>query len=509
MNLSFFLEFHAANNPFGVALIYEDKCISFKQLNDLSNRFANLLEKQNIKAGDRIILFLPNSPEFVISYFGSLKAGVIPLPINIRLKITDILFMTEDIQAKAIVTLESFESTVSSISENRLSTLVFSANFRLRINGMTIDLEHLASVYKSLPRQSKEIASLMYTAGSTGEPKPAIHTHGNHLARSLSFISFFNLNSRDVGLAVSPLFHISGMYVMLRALIIGAPLVLMSKWNVEEFLRLIAFYHVTFYHLITTAFLDVVKTELNVIERYDTNSVRLSCIGGGICTIEQIKYYERIIGGYCSEGYGRTEGGASWNPNTSERKLGSNGLVLLDSNDLIIALEGDPEKPAKAGQLGEILVRGDEISPGYFNKPDLNNKAFRSGWMITNDLGFIDDDGFLYFRGRKDDLIKTGGENVYPPEIESALLKMNGVDEVAVIGLPDDRWGEKIVAVVKITTNINEKNIEQFCRSILPNFKCPKEIFIVDHMPKIGPRKIDKASIKKNLLKFHSLATIN
>lgn len=502
MNLSFFLELHAANNPFSVALIHEDKCISFKQLNELSNKFANLLGKQNIKQGDRIILLLPNTLEFAVSFFGSLKAGIIPLPINTRLKTSDILFMVEDVKAKAVVTIENFESSVCRLREDRLDILIFGSNFSLKINDINFKLESFSSSYKSVPKQHNDIASLMYTAGSTGKPKPVIHTHGNHLYRSLGFIYFFDLNNRDVGLAVSPLFHISGMYMMFRTLMLGAPLVLMDKWEVEEFLRLIKCYSVTFFHLITTAFLDVVNTDTNILKKYKIDSVRVTCIGGGVCTIEHIKFYEKTIGGWCSEGYGRTEGGQAWNPPTTLRKLGSNGLILLDRKELMIAVDGNPDKPAQAGEVGEILARGDGVSSGYFNRPDVNNEAFRSGWMLTNDIGLIDDDDFLYFKGRKDDLIKTGGENVYPAEIENCLLRMGEVKEAAVFGVPDTRWGERIVAAVKIDRSISEEEIKKFCRSELPNFKCPKQIVIVDKMPKIGPKKIDKTSIKKDIFKI-------
>lgn len=501
MNLSYFLELHAANSPFGVAVIHEDKCIYFKQLNDLSNKFANLLVKQGIRQGDRIILLLHNTPEFAVSFFGSLKAGIIPLPINYRLKRSDILFMVKDIEAKAVVTLERFESSVSGMAEDKLDILTFGPKFSLKINDSNGDLESFSSSYKAVPKQHNDIASLMYTAGSTGKPKPVIHTHGNHLYRSLGFVSFFDLNNRDVGLGVSPLFHISGLYMLLRTLMIGAPLVLMGKWKVEEFLRLINWHGVTFFHLITAAFLDVVNTDPDMLRRYQTDSVRLTCIGGGVCTVDQIKYYEKAIGGCCSEGYGRTEGGQAWNPNTSERILGSNGLVILDRNEIMIAVDGNPDKPARVGEVGEILARGDGVSPGYYNRPDLNNEVFRSGWMVTNDLGLIDDDGFLYFKGRRDDLIKTGGENVYPAEIENCLLRMNEVKEAAVLGVPDTRWGQKIVAAVKIDGSITEEDIHAFCRSELPNFKCPKEIVIVDDMPMLGPKKIDKTSLKRDIFK--------
>jgi acyl-CoA synthetase (AMP-forming)/AMP-acid ligase II len=503
MNLSFYLEINAKNNPFGTALIHKDKSINFRQLNILSNKFANLLRKQNINKGERIILLLPNTAEFVFAFFGSLKAGVIPLPINFRLRQSDILFMMNDIQAKAIITLESLSQEVCDIRKNnqKIDIITFGPDFELKINGYHSEFHSLHNSYYSVPKQSNEIASLMYTAGSSGKPKPVIHTHGNHLYRCLGFISYFNLNNRDVGLAVSPLFHISGLYVMIRSMVLGVPCVLIEKWDVEEFLKSISYYKATFFHLITTAFLDVINTEPQLLNKYDIKSARLAYIGGGICTIEQIEYFEEIISGWCSEGYGRTEGGAAWNPNNPHRKLGSNGLVLLNSNEIMIAIDGDPDKPAKNGDLGEILVRGDEISPGYFNRPQINKEIFRKGWMLTNDLGILDDDGFLYFKGRKDDLIKTGGENVYPAEIEACLLKFKGIKEVAVLGLPDYRWGEKIVAVVKSDRSINENDIKAFCKKTLPNFKCPKEISFVKEMPRIGPKKIDKALIKKKILK--------
>ena len=503
MNLSFYLEINALNYPFATALINNNQSITYRQLNYLSNKFANLLRMQNINEGERIILLLPNTVEFAFAFFGSLKAGVIPVPINYRLRQNDILYMVDDIQAKAIITLDRFRQTVYKVRQKNqnIDIITFGPDFRLKINDLVSEFLELSTLYDSVPRQSNEIASLMYTAGSTGKPKPAIHTHGNHLSRCLSFISFFNLHKNDVGLAVSPLFHISGLYVMLRAMVIGAPVVLIEKWDAEDFLRSIHNYKVTFFHLITTSFLDVINTDQRLLDKYSIKSVRLSCIGGGICTIEQIQYFEELISGWSSEGYGRTEGGAAWNPDNDKRKMGSNGLVLLNSNDIRIAIDGDPDRPAKTGELGEILVRGDEVSPGYFNKPQITKEAFRKGWMLTNDLGIMDDDGFLYFKGRKDDLIKTGGENVYPSEIESCLLKLEGIKEVAVLGLPDDRWGEKIVAVVNSDKNIDENKIKGFCKKTLPNFKCPKEILFVQEMPKIGPKKIDKARIKIRILK--------
>ena len=356
----------------------------------------------------------------------------------------------------------------------------------------------------ALPCQGSDIANLLYTSGTTSFPKAAIHTHGMRVAIGAAMADAFRLSSADVALGVSPLFHTGGFSVFANALFSGCKLVLLEKWDLEDFLTAIETERVTFMHMITTLVVDIARADPNVFQR-DLASMRLTWGGGHAVDPAMFARFEERIGGVFVQGYSRTEGGLTYNPpDRATRRFDANGIANRHSCELAIV---DPASQAllPADTEGEIVVRGDGVTPGYWDGAAVRLPRIVAGdWQATGDRGVLEADGTLRFLGRFDDMIKTGGENVYPNEVQAVLLKLPYVKDAVVFGVADERLGQRVSAlVVANEAGVTVSRIDQACRAALPGFKIPRAIAIVEALPRLGTQKLDIVACRSLIAASH------
>jgi len=490
---------HARSSRNRTAIHAGGTALSYGEVQRETNRFANLLASNDIQQGDHIGFYTPNVPEYIIGYFGALKYGAVPIPVNKRFPSREVEFIINDVKPELFFTHSSLTENISDLTESSIQDVYVFDTRTTRSSHIpfTPALRRQSGSFDPVACQNHETANIMFTSGTTGDPKGVIHHHGYLHAFAAARTDFFDLSESDVGLIVSPLFHISGQGIMLMAAYLGCPMVLLRGWSMDGFFEAVERHKASFMHLITTIVTDIVDKEGAYFSQFDTESIEVVLTGGGSIHPDQIRFFESVIGGYLSEGYGRTEGGTAYNP-LDERVFGSNGVPLENSTEIRV-VDTDSGEPLPADQEGEIRVRGDGVSNGYLNRPESNAVLFdEDGWMKTGDTGYFTDDGFLYFTGRMDDVIKTGGENVRPKEVEEIVLDHPDVAEVAVVGRPHSRWGEEVVAVVVTTEkDVNTKSITAHCREHLAGFKVPRQLVVVDELTKQGTRKVNRQAARQ------------
>jgi acyl-CoA synthetase (AMP-forming)/AMP-acid ligase II len=500
MNFANYVDVAARNAPDRTALTDHRREVTFRELAGETNAVANALADLGIGAGDRVALYLPNSVTFVTAYFGAMKRGAVPFPINMRFKGHEIEYVLEDSGAVAVVTAGQFEDAIADLDVDALEHLIVGDGERGHDYAALI--EGAGPTYDVYPRKDGELAELVYTSGTTGRPKGVKHTHGNLDANARGLIRYMNWSAAEIGLTVCPCFHVSGLNITVTPYVVaGATNHLLPEWDPETTLETIAARGVTYTFFIPTMVIDLLESGLAA--EYDTSSLDVIGVGGSPMPKERIEAVEETFDCTLLEGYGMTETtplAAINRPDQEVRKAGSIGPPAEEVVDVRIE---DPETREEVGtnEKGEFLWHGDTITPGYFRMPEKNEEALveREGktWLRSGDIGRMDADGHLFVEDRIDDMIITGGENVYPREVEEVVYGLDGVAGVAVIGTPHERLGETITAiVVRSEDAVTADDVESICRAELTDYKVPRRIEFVDELPKTSTRKIDKVSLR-------------
>lgn len=499
MNFALFPEMRARSEPDGLALVDARLRLTWEELDRLANRFANLLRREGARPGDRVALYLPNRAELAVAFLGALKSGVIAVPLNWRLQGPDLARVVQHCEPAVLVTQEDRGDALRAAAGAGGRLLL--AGEAPRSGGFWSALAGCEDAFPTLGRQGGDIANLLYTSGTTATPKAAIHTHGMRVAVAAAMADCFRLSSRDVGLALSPMFHTSGMSVFSNAMFAGCTLVMLERWDLDDFLAAIERERVTFMHLITTIVVDIARAPAAKFAG-GARTVRFTWGGGHAVDPKIFDAFEQRIGGVFLQGYSRTEGGLAYNPlDRARRRFDANGYANLNSSEVAIL---DPQTQSRVpdGQTGEIAVRGDGVSPGYWDGAMVRRpRLYDGGWQPTGDLGRIDEQGALQFLGRGDHMIKTGGENVYPAEVAAVLLAMPAVADAVVLGLPDERLGHRVAAlVVPADPGLSRAEVERACRAALAGFKIPRTVAFTGALPRLGNEKVDLAACRELLV---------
>ncbi len=495
MNFAHFLEIHARSDPDAPAVVDRRMRMSWAELDKATSRFANRLVERGLTTGDRVAIWLPNRIEVVIAYLGAMKLGAVPVALNWRLQITDLSILVKHCLPSVLLTHgERLGAVEGVIGRDRLLCVEEAA----REGDFWHELDRGGDCFACRPAQSHEIANLLYTSGTTTVPKAAMHTHGMRISVAGAMADCFQLSRRDVGLAISPLFHTSGLSVFSNCIFMGCKLVLLDRWQLGELLEMIDAEQVSFMHVIGTVVVDIVQAPESAFDHYSGKTMRFAWGGGHSLDISTFETYERRIGGVLLQGYSRTEGGLTYARLQPEPdRFSNNGYPNRNSSDVAV-LDPLTGRPMQTGETGEIMVRGDGVSPGYWDGEYMRvPKLVDGGWFPTGDLGFFDRGGALHFLGRRDSMIKSGGENVYPSEVEAVLLAIPGVADAVVVGLRDPRLGERVSAlIVRTDPGLTAEVVDQSCRSTLGGFKIPRVIKFVDHLPRLGSQKVDLAACR-------------
>jgi acyl-CoA synthetase (AMP-forming)/AMP-acid ligase II len=503
LNLGQILKVNAKKFPHTVALKDRERSFTYPEVNQRVNKLAHSLLALGLKKGDKVAVLLENSIEIVEVYLATAKTGIVIVPINFRLISPDVEYIADNADAKAFIVHDEFVETVDPIRP-RL-TQIAPENYIVvgqSKPGYRTYEEFIAASPESEPECEvlpEDTWILIYTSGTTGRPKGVVRTHESHLAFYLINAIDFGFNEHDVCMNVMPLCHINSTYFTFTFTYIGGSVYIhpARSFRAEEILEIVAAEKITFISLIPTHY-NLILSAPEAARRFDRSSIRkLLCSSAPVRKSMKLAIMEFFPGVELYEAYGSTEAGivTVLKPEYQMKKLGSIGFESLGTELIKILDAGKNEVPV--GQVGELYSRGPMLFKEYYKLPEKTASAFHQGWFSAGDMAKKDEDGFFQIVDRKDNMIITGGEHVYPSEVEEAVSSHECVFDCAVVGLPDDKWGEKVAAVVITRPGVDPKSITatdimECCREKLAGYKRPKEVIFIsqDEMPRTPTGKI-------------------
>jgi long-chain acyl-CoA synthetase len=511
MNFAAQVELNARNAPEEAALYFEDQTYTWRDLDERTDRFAGFLAARGFEPGDELAIYAPNVPEFVVAFYGALKAGVVAMPMNTRFAAEEIEHMLGHVGHRGLVTLSRYNDLTASLDLHEVERVVVAGDELPAVEGVDVHrfedaLGDQSAAFDTVPPRNDDPAFYMHTSGTTGRPKPVIATHENVRTHALAYIDRIGLSRDDVALNTIPIFHVGGLNLHLTLFTqLGAPQVLIDGWDPETTLAAIEEYGVTYAFLIATMLYDLANHDGDA---YDTGSLSVVGAGGQNVPAPVVERFEERYGGWVLEAYGLTETMPAVLSNApDDRRLGTAGRPIENAAATRIVDPDDPGSERAAGELGELLVSGDVVTPGYLDRPAANEETFVTDadgtrWLRTGDVVRRDEDGYVSIEDRVDNMIITGGENVYPNEVEERLYEVDGVEEAIVAGEPDDRFGERVVAVVVGDDALTEAGIVEAFEAddSLAGYKQPRRVVFVDELPRSGAGKIDRRRIEAEYL---------
>jgi len=507
LNLATMLRETALARPDKVAVILDQFRLDYKTLDALSNQVAGSLQAAGVRRGDRIGLMLPNVPQFVIAYYGILKAGAVVVPMNVLLRAPEVAFYVGNSEATALITWEDFaEEAVKGVSElSGVSTYVVNKpGSEARPPGTRpfSELMQGSPAFDMVATDPDDTAVILYTSGTTGKPKGAELTHFNlFMCCQVSADRLVEFTDDDVALAVLPLFHSFGQSnVMNTTIYAGGTMTLVPRFEPDKVMEVIQRDRVTLFLGVPTMYFALLHNPR--AGDYDISSLRLCGSGGASMPGEVMKAFEQKFGATILEGYGlsETSPSASFNRSQEERKFLSIGKPIWGVEMRIHNEDGEPMPPGQEN-VGEIVIRGHNVMKGYFKQPEATAEAMKNGWFHSGDMGYMDAEGFFFIVDRKKELIIRGGFNVYPREVEEVLYAHPAVQEAAVIGVPDEKLGEEVKAVVALKQGqtASEDDLIAWVKERVAAYKYPRSVQFVDSLPKGPTGKILKKELKAQL----------
>jgi len=507
LNLATMLRETALARPDKVAVILDQFRLDYKALDALSNQVAGSLQAAGVRRGDRIGLMLPNVPQFVIAYYGILKAGAVVVPMNVLLRAPEVAFYVGNSEATALITWEDFaEEAVKGVSElSGVSTYVVNKpGSEARPPGTRpfSELMQGSPAFDMVATDPDDTAVILYTSGTTGKPKGAELTHFNlFMCCQVSADRLVEFTDDDVALAVLPLFHSFGQSnVMNTTIYAGGTMTLVPRFEPDKVMEVIQRDRVTLFLGVPTMYFALLHNPR--AGDYDISSLRLCGSGGASMPGEVMKAFEQKFGAAILEGYGlsETSPSASFNRSQEERKFLSIGKPIWGVEMRIHNEDGEPMPPGQEN-VGEIVIRGHNVMKGYFKQPEATAEAMKNGWFHSGDMGYMDAEGFFFIVDRKKELIIRGGFNVYPREVEEVLYAHPAVQEAAVIGVPDEKLGEEVKAVVALKQGqtASEDDLIAWVKERVAAYKYPRSVQFVDSLPKGPTGKILKKELKAQL----------
>ncbi len=509
MNVGQFLTKSACTFPEKPALVHGQKRLSYAQFNMRVNRLANALRRIGIQKGDRVAILQYNYPETLESIFACFKMGCGAVPINFRLHPNECAFIIDHSEAKAVILSPEFNQAVLEIKDR--IPLVRHFISLSGADGALLDYEELLSAeadqFKDVHVRPDDLAWLFYTSGTTGMPKGAMLTHRNLVGASMNFYADIcpGFGPDEVVLHAAPLSHGSGIYALPNIGKAATNVILASKsFDPELIFQTIEEYRVT--NMFAAPTMIKLMVESPAVDKYDHSSLKALNYGGAPMLVEDLKQAMEKLGPCLVQLFGQAESPMTitYLPHGDHLLEGSaNQMNRLSSagiprTDVEVRIFDVNDKELPPGETGEIVTRSDLVMKGYWRNPEATKKALKNGWLHTGDMGYLDERGYLFIMDRSKDMIISGGENIYPREIEEVLIRHEAVREVAVIGIPDVKWGEAIKAVVATHpgASVTEKELITFCRHHIASYKKPKSVDFVDALPKNNYGKILKRDLR-------------
>ena len=499
MNIQEILKRNAREYPQKNALIFKDNHISFLKVKENSFKLAGFLLDLGLKAGDTVAIYLPNIPEYVYSYLGVWMTGLTCVPLDFMLTEDEIINFINHCEAKVLICTPKIGINLEIIKQHcpSLGKIILcrqtQANF---ISFEDILKSKKNPAVEDIEFKEKKYAIIFYTSGTTGQPKGVLINYKQLSAPPLALEYFVDLNFNDIALCAVPFSHLGGLVYVQAMLWFGITVVLMDRFLPLEFLKNISKYKVTCFWIVPSMYYAFLS--LKEFETLDLSSLRWIVTFGASSSPDALRRFHQFCPqAYLLNGWGLTETNAP----TTVIKFGSNKIESIGRPapwiEVKVVDENDKDLPT--GEVGEIIIKGWVVSDGYYKNPEATQQVFRNGWFYTGDMGKFDDEGDLYIVGRKKEMLKVGGEIVFEPEVEAALLKHPEVLEAAVIGVADKLRGEvpKAYVVLKPKARISEEDLKQFCRVHLAHFKIPHYFEFVSELPKNRTGKVDKKTLRE------------
>jgi len=496
MNVATLFDKAAERHAGKTAIQFEDHSLTYAEIQDATSRFAGGLKDMGVQPDDRIAVYLPNMPQFVIAIWGAFKAGAVPTPMNPQLRRREIVHQLKDSGAKVIFALvhnmAEVEAAVKEVGEVKIVGVGAPSNHtRFR--------EVLAQPH-FVERDDNDAALQPYTSGTTGNPKGVVLSHRNLASNVQAIIKLLTLPPEHHRMLVPlPMFHITGMTVMMLApLSQGATIYPMLRWDAEETLSLIQEHQITNMVGVPTLFIDMMNNPK--CDQYDLSSLKVCSSGGAKLPVPILEAFEQKFGVTVYEGYGLTETSPVTHTNLAapQRKPGSIGVPIEQCEAKVV---DEHDNTVAVGEVGELLVRGPMVMQGYHNNPQATAAVLKDGWFHTGDMAQTDEEGYFYIVDRKKDMVLTGGYNVYPKEVENVLFEHSAVADCAVVGVPDERKGETVKACIvlkpgNVPSDDLAELIRQHCLKELAAYKHPRQIEFMEALPRTGSGKVQKFKLK-------------
>jgi len=523
----------ARSYPETPCTIFKGAKISYREMNTVTDQLAAGLAGLGVKKGDRVGIFMPNTPQFVMAYFAAIKLGAIVVAINPLYSAREIEHQANDAGIELMLVMSNFYNLVKQVQpQTKIKTLVVTniketlppvlaflftltkenkEGFRVELATGDTWMQDLISKHRpeecpQVEMSPDEVALFQYSGGTTGISKGAIALHRNLIANALQIRMWMVTfeEGKETVLMALPLFHVYGMVAgMLLAIRAGASMVMVpNPRDLKDLLGNLQKYHATIFPGVPTLYNAINNYPDVLAGKYDLTTIK-ACISGSAPLMRETKEkFESLTGGVVFEGYGLSEAPTAThcNPLLGENRTGSSGLPVADVDVRIISLD-DEVTVLPVGEVGELVVKGPQVFKGYHNMPTETANTLRDGWLYTGDIARMDEDGYFYIVDRKKELIKPGGYQVWPREVEEVISDNPKVLEVGVAGIPDPYRGETVKAwvVVKPGQSMSEEEVRNWCKERLAKFKVPTQVEFRDELPKTTVGKI----LRRELVRQH------
>ncbi len=508
------LAHRAISSPNRVALIYGGRQWQYAELNERVAAMAGRLQAAGVRTGNHVAVLMPNCPEYVCVIHALTRLGAVLVPLNLRLTPGELHWQIVAADCAFLLCSQDTQALAVAVAEHRLA--MDHAELRvLSVDGLQPAERRLdprgasptsaEGWWEGRPPDLEAVQGIIFTSGTTGRPKGAMLTYGNHLASATA--SAFRLGTlpEDRWLVCMPLYHVGGLAIVLRCCLYGTTVVLQKRFDPDEVNRALDAQAVTLVSLVPTMLRRLLEARGS---RPSPESLRCILVGGAPVPAALLEQ-SLALGMPVATTYGLTEAAsqvATASPANVRRKAGANerelghfvGSPLMFSQVRILDDDGSDEP---VGQVGEIAVRGPAVMKGYYRQPEATDRTLRDGWLRTGDMGYLDHDGDLWIVQRRLDLIVTGGENVYPAEVESVLCEHPQVEDACVVGVPDEKWGQRVAAaiVVKAGATLSEEELAAFCAGRLAGYKRPRLFRFVESLPLTASGKVHRKSVSNFL----------
>lgn len=506
---------HAREFPKREAINFYGQRISYGSLEKMISSFAAALYGLGVKKGDRVCLFMENCPQFIIGIFAVWQVGGVAVTANPMYKEEELAHQLRDCGAETVIALDLLYPVLHRVLEKSPVKNVIVTGYRdflpqvpslplhpsLEVPRQffdgTLEMVRLLRQGGAPPRVSlepgRDLALLQYSSGITHAPRGAMITHANMLANTICSAHWVNSGGQGVHLAVLPLFHVTGLInSMNRPLYAGESIILLARYDTRTVIQAIEKYRCT--NWVSIATMNIAVVNYPEVNKYDLSSLRACTSGGAPVPLDILKEFENLTGARLVEGYGLSEtiSQVSINPMDKPRH-GSVGIPVVNTLVKILDLDA-PEHEVALGQMGELWVKGPQVTRGYWGRPKETKMCIKDGWLATGDIARMDEDGYLYIVGRRKELIRASGYSVFPSEVESFLNQHPAVAEAAVVGIPDPYRGESVKAYVVLKrvyeNKVSEEDIIKWCREKMAAYKYPRVVELLTELPRNGSGKI-------------------